>query len=87
MAKFKDNQITIEDDEGNEHLVDVLFTYDNEQRGKSYVFFLNPENEEEVMVMSYNEEGELFQVDDEEFEEAEEVLAAFEDENEPLEDK
>ncbi len=85
MAKFKDNQITIEDDEGNEHLVDVLFTYDNEQRGKSYVFFLNPDNEEEVMVMSYNEEGELFQVDDEEFEEAEEVLAAFEEEEEPIE--
>lgn len=80
MAKIKDNQITIEDEQGNEHLVDVLFTYDNEHRGKSYVFFVNPDNDEEVMVMSYNEQGELFEVDDEEFQEAEEVLSAFEEE-------
>ena len=80
MAQLKDNQITIEDEQGNEHLVDVLFTYDNEQRGKSYVFFVNPDNDEEVLVMSYNENGELFEIDDEEFQEAEEVLAAFEEE-------
>ena len=79
MAKFKDNRITIEDEDGNEHLVDVLFTYDNEQRGKQYVFFFNPDNEEEIMVMSYNEQGDLFELDDEEFAEAEEVLAAYED--------
>ena len=81
MAKYKDNQIIIQDDEGNEHLVDVLFTYENEERGKKYVFFLNPENEEEVMVMSYTDEGELEEISDEEFEEAEEVLGAFEEEN------
>lgn len=78
----KDNQIVIEDDQGNEHLIDVLFTYENEERGKKYVFFLNPDNEEEVMVMSYTDDGELHEVSDEEFEEAEEVFGAFEEENE-----
>ena len=81
MAVLKDNQIIITDEDGNEHLVDVLFTYENEHRGKKYVFFLNPESEEEVMVMSYNDEGELEDISDEEFEEAEEVLGAFEEEN------
>jgi len=81
MATLKDNQIIIEDAEGNEHLVDVLFTYENEHRNKKYVFFLNPDNEEEVMVMSYDDNGELEQISDEEFEEAEEVFSAFEEEN------
>ena len=86
MATLKDNQIIIEDSEGNEHLVDVLFTYENEHRHKNYVFFLNPENEEEVMVMSYAEDGTLEQISDEEFEEAEEVFNAFEEENEDEEE-
>lgn len=81
MLDLKDNQITIMDEEGNEHLIDILFTYDNEQRGKSYVFFYDPNNDEEIMVMSYNENGELFEISEEEFKEAEEVLAAFDEEH------
>lgn len=80
MATLKDNQIIIQDDDGNEHLVDILFTYENEERGRKYVFFISPENEEEVMVMAYTDDGELEELSDEEFEEAEEVLGAFEDE-------
>ena len=83
MAKLKDNQIIIEDDDGQEHLMEILFTYDHEERGKSYVFFFDPDNEEEVLVMSYNDEGELFPIDDdEEYEEIEEVFNAFEEDPE-----
>ena len=32
-----DNKITIIDDQGNEHLMQILFTYDNEERKTSYV--------------------------------------------------
>ena len=32
MAKVKDNQIIIEDDEGQEHLMEILFTYEHEER-------------------------------------------------------
>lgn len=80
MAKMQDNQIVIQDEDGNEHLIEVIFTYENEHRNKKYVFFVNPDNEEEIMVMSYDENGELNEIDDEEFKEAEEVLSAFEDE-------
>lgn len=83
MAKVKDNQIIIEDDDGQEHLMEILFTYEHEERGKKYVFFFDPDNEEEVLVMSYNDEGELFPVDDEEeYEEIEEVFNAFEEDPE-----
>jgi len=80
MAKMQDNQIVIQDEDGNEHLIEVIFTYENEHRNKKYVFFVNPDNEEEIMVMSYDDSGELNEIDDEEFKEAEEVLSAFEDE-------
>ena len=80
MAKLKDNQIIIEDEDGQEHLMEILFTYEHEQRNKKYVFFYDPNNDEEVLVMSYNDEGELFPVDDdEEYEEIEEVFNAFEE--------
>lgn len=80
MVKMQDNKIMIQDEDGNEHLIEVIFTYENEHRNKKYVFFLNPTNEEEVIVMSYDDNGELNEIDDEEFKEAEEVLSAFEDE-------
>ena len=83
MAKVKDNQIIIEDDDGQEHLMEILFTYEHEERNKKYVFFFDPNNEEEVLVMSYNDEGELFPVDDEEeYGEIEEVFNAFEEDPE-----
>ena len=83
MAKVKDNQIIIEDDDGQEHLMEILFTYEHEERNKKYVFFFDPNNEEEVLVMSYNDEGELFPVEDEdEYEEIDEVFNAFEEDPE-----
>ena len=33
-----DKQMTIKDDEGNEHLVEILFTYEHDERKKKYVF-------------------------------------------------
>ncbi|MCQ2814700.1 MAG: DUF1292 domain-containing protein [Bacilli bacterium] len=76
--EIKDNQIIIKDDNGVEHVLSILFTYDNDERKKKYVFFFDPSNEEEIMVMSYNDSGELFEIeDDEEYEEIEEVFAAY----------
>ena len=34
-----DKQMTIRDDQGNEHLVEILFTYEHDERKKKYVFF------------------------------------------------
>lgn len=74
----KEKQITVYDSEGNEHLMEILFTYDNEERKTSYVFFYDPADPEEVIAMRYNDEGELAEIeDDEEYEEITEVFNAF----------
>ena len=76
-----EKQITIRDEEGNEHLMEILFTYEHDERGKKYVFLYTKDNPEEVIAMEYNDNGELFEIEsDEEYEEVEEVFNAFMDE-------
>ncbi|MCD8204402.1 MAG: DUF1292 domain-containing protein [Coprobacillus sp.] len=86
-----DDEITIIDDDGNEMTYQILFTYDNEDRGCSYVLFFAPESEDEIIALRYDEEGNLYDIEsDEEFDEIEEVLEAFEhdlDEAEAEEDE
>ncbi|WP_155286418.1 DUF1292 domain-containing protein [Lacticaseibacillus zhaodongensis] len=92
-----DQQITLIDDKGNEELYNVLFTFDSEDYGKSYVL-LYPEGADEegdeVQIEAFsftpNEKGDassgdLFPIeDDDEWSMVEEVLNTFladEDEN------
>lgn len=87
MAEIKDNQFVFIDEEGKETLCEVLFTYDSEEFGKSYVFFVEvgqtDENGNQVVgVSSYNptEQGfdELEPVEqEEEWEMLEEVFQSF----------
>ena len=85
---INDKQISITDSEGNEHLMEILFTYEHEERGKKYVFFYDKNTPEDIIAMEYNDEGELFEIEsDEEYEEVEEVFNAFMEENEPQDDK
>ena len=81
MAVNLDKQITIIDSEGNEHIMEVLFTADNEERKASYVFFYDPADPDNVIPMKYNEEtGELFEIEDEEeYDEVEEIFNAYEE--------
>ena len=48
---IKDNQLTVIDDQGNEHLMEILFTYEHEERKKKYVFFYEKDNPEEIIAM------------------------------------
>lgn len=76
----EEKQITIIDDKGNEHLMEILFTYDNEERKTSYVFFYDPEKPDEVFAMRYNDKKELAEIEDpDEYAEVEEVFNAFQD--------
>lgn len=81
MAKIlNENEIQIFDEEGNEYLYNILFTYENKERGAEYVFVYDPAKPSDVYVMKYNEGGELFEItDEEELEEADEVLGAYEE--------
>ena len=81
MEIKNENQMVVTDAEGKEHLMNILFTYDNEERKASYVFFYDSEDpNEEVVVMRYLESGELEPIeDDEEYDEVEEVFNAWQD--------
>lgn len=85
-----ENRLTYVDEDGNEVLCEILFTFDSEDFNKSYVLFypVGSEDEEEgisVMAASYipTEDGigELNEIEtDEEWEMIEEVLQSFDDE-------
>jgi uncharacterized protein YrzB (UPF0473 family) len=88
-----ENQITIIDEEGNEQLCEVLFTFESEEFGKSYVLFTpvgdqDEDDEEgpEIFAYSFNPtdeggDGELNPIEsDEEWDMVEEMLNTFYDE-------
>ena len=82
MDIMDEKQITIMDENGNERIMEILFTYEHPERKKKYVFLYEKDNPEEVIAMEYNDNGELFEIEsEEEYDEVEEVLNAFNEEN------
>ncbi len=76
---INEDEIIINDEDGNEKVLKILFTYENEERGKSYVFVYEEDHEDDVMAFIYDESThELFEIeDDEEYQEVEEVFLAY----------
>ena len=76
---LESNKILITDEDGKETEMEILFTFDDDSRNKSYVLFTDPKDEEgEVFACSYTEDGEMEPVDDPaEWEMIEEVFGAF----------
>ncbi|MCA1021677.1 DUF1292 domain-containing protein [Halobacillus litoralis] len=92
MALEKEERIIIPDENGEEHLFEVLFTFDVEKTGHSYIAVIPAEQKdgEEVEVFAFrfeekgNEEDDLalYQIEsDEEWEMVEEMLNTLTDEN------
>ena len=84
-------RIIIPDENGEEHLFDVLFSFDVDETEKSYIVVVPSdqvdEDEVEVYAFRYEENGEneddmaLFEIEtDEEWEMVEEMLATFSEE-------
>lgn len=74
----------VQDEEGKEVEMEILFTFDNEELKKQYVLFKNNNDEsDEIFASCYDDEGNLFPIEsDSEWEMVEEVLGAFIEENE-----
>ena len=85
MEIKNEKQMVVTDNEGKEHLMQILFTYDNEERKTSYVFLYDENNPDDVFPMRYvyNEKedgGDLEEITDpDEFAEVEEVFNAYQD--------
>lgn len=78
------NSLYVCDEVGNEKRMEILFTFDDDNRGKKYVVFLDPEEEsEEVFASAYDDEGNLMPVEnEEEWQMIEEVIGAFQNDEE-----
>jgi uncharacterized protein YrzB (UPF0473 family) len=75
---MRDDEIVVVDDEGKEFTFKILFTYENDQRKSKYIFFYDPEDDEEVLFARYYDDGHLEYIEDEEeLAEVEEVFASF----------
>lgn len=76
---ISDDEIIISDESGLEKVMKILFTYENEERNKNYVFVYEEGNGDDVMAFIYNEENKSLEEieDDEEYGEVEEVFNAF----------
>ena len=82
MDLLDEKEITIMDEDGNERVMEILFTYEHPERKKTYVFLYEKNNPDEVIAMEYNDKGELFEIEsEEEYEEVEEVFNAFNEDN------
>ena len=85
-----ENNITVVDENGNEQLCEILFTFDSDKFNKSYVLYYpmsdNEDEEIEIHASSFvpsenNEDGELSPIEtDEEWDMIEEMLNTFLDE-------
>ncbi|MDQ0156054.1 DUF1292 domain-containing protein [Robertmurraya andreesenii] len=84
-----DNHITVIDEEGNEQLCEILFTFDSEEFGKSYVLYYpigeDDTDDEDIEIHASafipsedNKDGDLQPIEtDEEWDLIEEMLNTF----------
>ena len=79
MIEIKnDNDMVITRDDGTEVLMKILFYFHNDQRTKDYYFLYEEGNEDEVIVMGTSDGESLEDLSEEEFDEAEQVFEAYE---------
>jgi len=82
MEITADNEIILYGDNGEETKLNILFYFTNEERGKDYYFLYRPESPDEIIVLGCADGEHLEDCDEEELEEAEQVLAAYEEDPE-----
>ncbi|MEG0468451.1 DUF1292 domain-containing protein [Amedibacillus sp. YH-ame10] len=82
------NSLYVTDEQGNEKRMEILFTFNDENRGKNYVVFVDPDEEsDEVFASAYDEGGNLLPVEsDEEWQMIEEVIGAFQEDEEAVDE-
>jgi uncharacterized protein YrzB (UPF0473 family) len=97
MMNHDEKHITVVDDDGNEQLCEVLFTFDSDEFGKSYVLYYpvgaeeDDEDDIEIHASAFTptedgQDGELMPIEsDEEWDMIEEVLNTFLEEEEEAE--
>ena len=74
------NTMFVTDESGNEKEMEILFTFEDEEKGRKYLVFADPEDEgEEVFASAYDDEGNLMPVETDEEWQMIEVIGAFQE--------
>ncbi len=77
-----ENEIIVVDEDGTEYPMEILMTYENDERCAKYVLCYETDAPDDIFAFRYDDEHNLTEViDDEELDEVEEVLNAFQDDS------
>ncbi len=87
MKFTKDNQILITKDDGSEVMMEILFTYEDPDTNKTYVLYFDEKTPDDVLASRYNDAGELFDLEAEEYEKISAILDHFIEENDEENDE
>ncbi len=76
---LESNTLYVHDEDGKEMEMEILFTFEDDTKGKKYVVFADPQDDSgEVYASAYDEAGNLLPIESEqEWAMVEEVLGAF----------
>lgn len=74
-----DNDMVITLEDGTEDLMKILFYFHNDERNKDYYFLYREENPDEVIVMGSSDGRSLEELSAEEFDEADQVFEAYQE--------
>ena len=73
-----DNKIVITDNNGEENVFEILFTYEDEENGNKYVMYYSEEDDEQIFASRYDGDNHLYDIEDPaEWERLEEVLEDY----------
>ena len=79
MIEIKnDNDMIITKEDGTEQLLKILFYFHNDQRDKDYYFLYEEGNEDDIIVLGTKDGETMDTLTDEELDEADQVLEAYE---------
>lgn len=88
MEKKINNVLFVTTNDGRQLTFKVLFTYHSEDFEKDYVFFYEENDEDNIIVYSYDDSNTLHEIEDEEeFKELDEVLQAYDEEQSKKDNK
>lgn len=75
--EIKNDEMLITDESGEEIIFKILFYFHNDERAKDYYFLYKEEDPENVIVLASSDGESLEEVDEEEFDEAQQVFDAY----------
>ena len=82
MNEEKFDTIEVEDENGNKKNLTIYFTYHSDNFNKDYVIFYDPEDQDSLLACSFDEDGNLFEIEsEEEYKELDEIIDEFQDNN------